>query len=411
MIQTNFVWDWRKRTRGNAPGPVEIRVTVNRKIYYIGTGVRCTRSQWKANHISGSGDDAGLNDRLSLVLHIVNSYLNECIENHADVDVMEARRRVYELDRKNEAGGSPMLDWLAAQTDTLNLKGGTLKHYDTLKRRLDEFGKLRRWEDLTVELIYEWDAWLHGLAKPQTKAAAKMGLKPEKLSDGAVYNYHKCLKALINRAVKVGKIDANPYDRIRGEFRRGDRENVEYLTEDDMRKFCELRLPPGSPSDVAHDLFIFQMFTGLSYSDTQSFDFSRYKNVGGKWVHTGERVKTGVPFVSRLLPPAVRVLEKYGWETPKMGNADYNRHLKYLGVVADISCRMHSHLARHTFATYMLRNGARIESVSRMLGHTNITQTQRYAKVLAQSVHDDFDMIAEKMAVDDPRLTDNIKME
>jgi site-specific recombinase XerD len=32
-----------------------------------------------------------------------------------------------------------------------------------------------------------------------------------------------------------------------------------------------------------------------------------------------------------------------------------------------------------------------------MLGHTNITQTQRYAKVLAQSVHDDFDMIAEKL--------------
>jgi site-specific recombinase XerD len=45
----------------------------------------------------------------------------------------------------------------------------------------------------------------------------------------------------------------------------------------------------------------------------------------------------------------------------------------------------------------MLRNGVKIENVSKMLGHTNITQTQRYAKVLAQSVHDDFDMIAEKL--------------
>ena len=65
--------------------------------------------------------------------------------------------------------------------------------------------------------------------------------------------------------------------------------------------------------------------------------------------------------------------------------------------MAGIKTRLHSHLARHTFATYMLRNGAKIENVSRMLGHTNIRQTQRYAKVLAQSVHDDFDMIAKKL--------------
>jgi site-specific recombinase XerD len=45
----------------------------------------------------------------------------------------------------------------------------------------------------------------------------------------------------------------------------------------------------------------------------------------------------------------------------------------------------------------MLSNGAKIENVSRMLGHTNITQTQRYAKVLAKDVHDDFDKVAKKL--------------
>ena len=81
----------------------------------------------------------------------------------------------------------------------------------------------------------------------------------------------------------------------------------------------------------------------------------------------------------------------------KINNADYNKHLKALGQIAGIKTRLHSHLARHTFATWMLRNGASIENVSKMLGHTNITQTQRYAKVLAQSVHDDFDKVAEKL--------------
>ena len=70
--------------------------------------------------------------------------------------------------------------------------------------------------------------------------------------------------------------------------------------------------------------------------------------------------------------------------------------LKAIGMVIGIE-RLHSHMGRHTFATWMLSNGSKIENVSRMLGHTNITQTQRYAKVLAQSVHDDFDMIAEKL--------------
>ena len=54
-------------------------------------------------------------------------------------------------------------------------------------------------------------------------------------------------------------------------------------------------------------------------------------------------------------------------------------------------------MGRHTFATWMLSEGAKIENVSRMLGHTNIVQTQRYAKVLAEDVRSDFDMIEEKM--------------
>ena len=49
--------------------------------------------------------------------------------------------------------------------------------------------------------------------------------------------------------------------------------------------------------------------------------------------------------------------------------------------------------ARHTFAIWMLRHGAKIENVSKMLGHTNITETQKYAKVLARSVQDEFDRI------------------
>ena len=71
--------------------------------------------------------------------------------------------------------------------------------------------------------------------------------------------------------------------------------------------------------------------------------------------------------------------------------------MKDIGTAAGITTRLHSHLARHTFATWMLRNGVGVENLARMLGHTKLDQTMRYAKVVAQSVHDDFDRIADMM--------------
>ena len=65
-----------------------------------------------------------------------------------------------------------------------------------------------------------------------------------------------------------------------------------------------------------------------------------------------------------------------------------------MGEMLGLKKNLTSHMARHTFATLMLRSGAKIENVSVMLGHTNVKQTQRYAKVMAESVHDDFKKIA-----------------
>lgn len=81
-------------------------------------------------------------------------------------------------------------------------------------------------------------------------------------------------------------------------------------------------------------------------------------------------------------------------KVPKIDNADYNKLLKVLGMAAGIRTKLHSHIARHTFATWALSHGVKIENVSKMLGHTNIVQTQRYAKVLAEDVHADYENLA-----------------
>jgi integrase len=202
------------------------------------------------------------------------------------------------------------------------------------------------------------------------------------------------LRALIERAKRIGRVQMNPYDRLRGEFKRGEKENVEYLTDDEMEAIRRLPYRPRTELGKARDLFVFQAYTGMSYSDALAFNINNYKLVSGRWIAVGQRIKTGTAYICELLPPVVEVLEAYGWKVPRMSNQVYNRVLKIVGEDACISTPLHSHLARHTFATMMLSHGVKIQNVAKMLGHTNITQTQRYAKVIAQSVREDYEMIS-----------------
>lgn len=381
MITTSIVFDHRKRVKAGNEGPLEVRVTVNRKPYYINTGVRVRERQWAFDKVINHPHANELNDRLGVLVGKIMQAVNERLADGREIKVAEIRSEIWQ-----GVGSYDFISWIDEEIERLDIKHGTLKRYKTLSKRLHEYGEMRTWKDVTVEKITAFDVWLRGRV-----------YRSLHLSDAGRHNYHRTLRHLLYNAELYGKIPFNPYSRLRGKFKRGDHPTTEYLTDDEVAKIMNFMPTPGSVMEQAKDLFVFQLWTGLAYQDTQSFDFSKYKKVGGKWRLTAQRIKTGEPYVSQLLQPAVEVLEKYGMETPKIVNAVYNRELHAIGISCGISTRLHSHLARHTFATYMLRHGVKLENVSRMLGHTNIRQTLRYAKVLAEDVHRDFEKIEEQL--------------
>ena len=390
-FSTAVIFDRKHKADRDTQGLLEIRITIGRKSYYISTGVRVYAREW-AGTVIRRPDAEALNDRLGLLMRRVAEEVNDCLANHREVVAAQIRENIWDV--REKSSGDEMLEWIDGQIDLLKVTEGTKQHYRTLLMRLREYGKMKSWRDLTVENVELFDGWLHQLKKPQSDAEMRMGESEALLSDAAVYNYHKTLKAMVRRAFRFGIISLNPYDRLNGQFKRGDKESVEYLTDDEVAAIESLHPVDGSQMAVARDLFVFQLHTGLSYADTQAFDISKYRDVDGRLATTNKRVKTGVEYVIMLSEECERILEKYGWTLPKMHNTVYNRCLKTLASAAGIDKRVHTHLARHTFGTSMAEY-APLQDVKKMMGHKDIRQTLRYAKAKPDNIYTDFKRVDE----------------
>lgn len=396
MITTALIIDHHKYVDKRGEMAIEIKISHARKTYYINTGVRVRSKNFVAGQVIGQMDAPELNQRLGIIFRRVQTEVNNCLENGKPINVTDIKRKALDAGMVAVSGEQLITDFIEEQEKVMRLKEGTIKHYRTLRYRLTEWGQMLYFDDVTTENLYKFDAWLHQLKKPQSDAERKAGKGIEPISDGGVYTYHKCLKAILNRAKTFKRIAINPYDDLRGKFKRGDKESVEYLTEGEMQAIESCHPLKGSMMASARDLFVFQMHTGLAYADTQAFDFSQYYQVDGRWCTVGHRVKNGQEYVIQLSEECERILKQYGWKLPKLANSDYNKCLKALGAAVGIDKRIHSHLARHSFGTKMAASDVAIQNVKKMMGHKNIQQTLRYAKALPESVFAEFRKVEEK---------------
>lgn len=401
MIKTAIIYNHRGRFSKDGTAPVEVRVTINRRAYYINTGVCVRPREWKFGQIVGREDCIEKNERLSIMLARVDRVVNERLADGAedDINFEEVRKLVFSPDsRRKVKDAEDMLAWMKNEIEKLGVRKGTAAHYRVSVAGLVESGIMKKWSDLSVENVHKFDAWLHRIEKHQTDAEIKAGMPVQYISQATVRNYHKDIKALLGRALKFGLIKANPYDRMRGEIKRSDVETVEFLTKEELARIEGLTLSEGSMLAAARDMFIFQSYTGMAYSDMQGFRLDECRHDGDRWLLAKKRVKTGVTYYVQLLPQALAVVQRYGGSLPHVAVQTYNRNLKRIAEETGITKRLTSHVGRHTFATWALHEGVALERVSKMLGHSKITQTQRYAKVLAEDVYGEFDRLGGKAA-------------
>lgn len=196
------------------------------------------------------------------------------------------------------------------------------------------------------------------------------------------------LKQIISIALKNRYISDDPFDDYKLGYKTV---NKEFLIESEIKKLMKKKFSAKRLEEI-RDVFLFQIFTGLAYIDAANLtkDNIFEDGVGQKWIRL-TRQKSSVQANIPLLDVPLSILKKYsrlenGKLLPIHTNQKMNEYLKEIAALCGINKRLTTHCGRHSFSTLMLTKGVSIESVSKMLGHTNITTTQIYAKVLNQKI-------------------------
>ena len=223
----------------------------------------------------------------------------------------------------------------------------------------------------------------------------------KKCRTNTVWGYMIVLKHIISIARNDGRLPFNPFA---GYINSPESVDRGYLTQTEIQTLMNAPMK-NATHELVRDLFVFSVFTGLAYSDVKNLTADRLQTFfdGNLWIIT-RRKKTNTESNIRLLDVPKHIIEKYkglardGHVFPVPSNGSCNKILKDIGRQCGFKVRLTYHVARHTNATtVLLSHGVPIETVSRLLGHTNIKTTQIYAKITAQKISQDMETLSHKL--------------
>jgi integrase len=265
----------------------------------------------------------------------------------------------------------------------IDMAPATVQRYETCLKHTEEFmwhtyrQKDIYLDELTRQFIEDYEFYL----KTERKCAHNTTTK-----------YLKNFKKIVLIALAKDWLKKDPFAEIRFSLERVERN---FLEKHELERIVQKQIDIPRLAQV-RDVFAFCCWTGLSFSDVQQL---RPEHIvqgmdGTKWIRK-PRQKTKNMCDIPLLEVPLQILEKYrddsrcaakGVLLPVPCNQKMNAYLKELADICGIDKQITSHTGRHTFATCMFSSGVSMESIAKMLGHSNTNMTRHYARVLDTTV-------------------------
>jgi site-specific recombinase XerD len=272
----------------------------------------------------------------------------------------------------------------------IDFSPGTIERYNTAKKHLGDFMKLRyKRNDMTLSeinqmFISDFEFYLKITRKCCHNTATK---------------YLKNLKKIIRIALANGWMKKDPFANIK--FRL-DEVDVDYLSEEELNILMEKEFNV-ERLQLTKDIYVFCCFTGLAFIDVKNLKYEDLEEKKGQLWIKKKRQKTKSWCSVPLLGPARNLMDKYRSHPicmlkqvvlPVTSNQKMNAYMKEIAALCEIQKNLTCHTARHTFATTVtLANQISIEVVSRMLGHSSINMTKKYARVVDDLINRDMEKI------------------
>ena len=373
--------------------PIMGRITLGRSIGQFSCKLSCNPDLWnpRESRMDGKSREAvEINGKLENLLLSVQSAYQSLLSKGCPFDAADVKE-LFQGSVKTRCMLIERLDMLIKEKEShvgIDIKEGAIHCYHSTRIHLQKFIQRKykvtdlAFSQLTENFIYAFGQYFLG----------ECGFQ-----ESTFYNIAIHLKAVCRLAYREGLADVLLFDKAK--ISKGDKKLPKALDKSLLDKLMNTQFGELEEEiETARDLFIFACHTGAAYCDLMELNKSHLvrDDEGSLWLKFN-RQKTGVLCRIKLLPEAIRIIEKYRSnerETllPFIGYATYQSYLKALRLRAGISFPFTTHTARHTFATLItLERGVPIETVSKMLGHSNVSMTERYAKVTPQKLFEEFD--------------------
>lgn len=376
---------------------IMIRLTLNGEVSQFSSKLDIEPDMWDVKQGKASGNSAKarqLNTLLEEMRRSIRNHYHEIELREAYVTAEKVRNAFLGIETKQRT----LLELFKKHNDDarkligISKTPATLAKYDRCYRRMEEFMQYQyKVSDIALKeinhmFITDFETYLRTNSQCNENTTAK---------------FMQTFRMIVIIAKNNGWIFADPFINYKIRLKRVDRG---YLTEQEIQKILKKKFPTKRLEQV-RDVFIFSCFTGLAYIDVKQL---RAKDIctsfdGKQWIMT-HRQKTDTPVNVPLLKIPLAILKKYegqfpnGELLPVLSNQKLNSYLKEIGDLCGIDKNITFHLARHTFATTTtLSKGVPIETVSKMLGHTNIETTQIYARITNDKIRKDMSSLESKL--------------